>query len=126
MAYTYGGNKTKSVVPVQSSLFSNLQNDGQRTPLPYGNRMDTQDATSSPNASPLTVATTATLTVPQNASQVVIVSTTNAVQVSEDSTETAYFTLPAGVVWPFDVANQQYIYLKTTGSTVVNFYFVLI
>lgn len=120
MAYTPSADK------VGGNLFEGQVNDGNRNAMSYGNNILTQDATSSPNQSPLTVNTTATLKVPQNAVSVTIVSTTNAVQVSEDSTQTSYFTLPAGVPWTFDVARQQYVYLKTSGSTVVNFYFTTV
>jgi hypothetical protein len=128
MAYTASANKVKTQVPAQASLFSNLQMDGARNALTgvLGNRMNTRDATGTPQNSPLTVNTTATIVVPQNAAQIIICSVTNAVQVSEDSTQTSYFSLPAGVPWPFDVADQQNVYLKTSGSTVVSFYFTQI
>lgn len=128
MAYTPSANKAKAQVPAQASLFSNLQMDGARNALTgiLGNRILTQDATGSPQSSPLTVNTTATIVVPQNAAQITIVSVTNAVQVSEDSTQTAYFSLPAGVPWTFDCANLQNVYLKTSGSTVVSFYFTTV
>lgn len=124
MAYTPSPIKKKN----QSNNFGALRNDGNRIALTgaTANSIQTQDATASPLTSPLTVNTTATLAVPQNAYSVVIVSTTNAVQISEDSTQSSYFTLPAATVWEFDVANQQYLYLKTGSSTVVNFYFNLI
>lgn len=128
MAYTYGGNKVKTQLPAQSSLFSNLQMDAARNALTgvLGNQIQTQDATNTPVTSPVTVNTTQTLKVPQRAAQITIISTTNAVQVSEDSTQTAYFTLPAATIQTFDVANQQNVYLKTASSTVVNFYFTII
>jgi hypothetical protein len=88
--------------------------------------MQTIDATASPNSSPLTVNTTATLLVPLNAVSVTIISTTNAVQVSEDSTQTAYFTLPAATVMTFPCARQANVYLKTGSSTVVNFFFSVV
>lgn len=124
MAYTYGGNKSKSV----PDNFGGLRTDGNRVAMTgvLGNNMQSQDAAVSPVTSPVTVNTTQTLTVPQNAAQITIASVTNAVQVSEDSTQTAYFSLPAGVPWTFDVANQQYVYLKTGSSTVVYFQFNIV
>ena len=121
MSYTYGGNKAKSV----PNDFGGLRGDGNRIAMTgvLGNAMYSQDATGTPVTSPVTVNTTKTLTVPQNAAQITIASVTNAVQVSEDSTQTAYFTLPAGTPWTFDIADQQYVYLKTGSSTVVNFMF---
>lgn len=124
MAYTPSPNKVKST----PNDFGGLRADGNRVAMTgaLGNNMQSQDATATPVTSPATVNTTATLTVPQNAVQLTLVSTTNAVQVSEDSTQTNYFTLPAGVVWTFDCANQQFVYLKTVSSTVVNFQFKLV
>ena len=121
MSYTYGGNKAKST----PNDFGGLRNDGNRIGMTgvLGNQMYSQDATGTPVTSPVTVNTTKTLVVPQNAAQITIASVTNAVQVSEDSTQTAYFTLPAGIPWTFDVADQQNVYLKTGSSTVVNFQF---
>ena len=125
MAYTPSANKTKSNLPAYASNFSGLQNDGNRNAMTgvLGNRMNTRDNTGTPQNSPLTVNTTATLVVPGNAAQVTLCSATNAVQVSEDSTQTAYFSLPAGVPWTFDCANQANVYLKTGSSTVVSFYY---
>lgn len=125
MAYTYGGNKLKSA----PNNFSGLRNDGNRIAMTgvIGNNMQSQDATAvTPVTSPVTVNTTKTLVVPQGAAQITIVSVTNAVQVSEDSTQTAYFTLPAATPLTFDVANQQNVYLKTGGSTVVYFQFNIV
>jgi hypothetical protein len=123
VAYTPSANKTKT--QGYASLFSNLQNDAGRNAMTgiTANRMLTQDGAASPVTSPVTVNTTQTLLVPQNAAQLTVVSTTNAVQVSEDSTSGESFAVPAGVIWTFDVANQQNVYLKTGSSTVVNFYF---
>lgn len=119
MAYTPPVYKT-------STPFGGAVTDGNRTGLTaFPNQMQVIDAAASPNASPLTVNTTATLVVPLNAVSITIISTTNAVQVSEDSTETAYFTLPAATAMTFPCARQANVYLKTGSSTVVNFFFEL-
>lgn len=122
MTYTPSGNKLKTT----PNDFNGQVSDGNRISIGKGSNIQTQDATASPVISPLTVNTTATLKVPQSAVAIVIVSTTNAVQVSEDSTQGEYFTLPAGMIWQFDCARQQDIYLKTGSSTTVNFYFVVV
>jgi hypothetical protein len=108
-----------------SSNFSGLRTDGNRVALTgiLGNFIQTQDETGTPITSPVTVNTTSTILVPDNAAQIIIASVTNPVQVSEDSTQTAFFTLPAGVPWAFDCANMEAIYLKTGSSTVVSFFF---
>jgi hypothetical protein len=122
MAYTPPTLKTGG------NLFGGLVNDANRNAMTgaLGNSIQTEDATGTPVTSPVTVNTTKTLVVPTNAVACTIVSTTNAVQVSEDSTETASFALPAGVVWTFDCARMTNIYLKTGSSTVVNFYFTIV
>jgi len=124
MAYTPSPAKAKST----PSNFSGLRVDGNRVAMTgaLGNSMQSQDAAGTPVTSPVTVNTTQTLVVPQGAVQVTIASVTNAVQVSEDSAQTAYFSLPAGVPWTFDCANQQNVYLKTGSSTVVSFQFKIV
>lgn len=121
MAYTPSALKTQH-------NFGGLVNDGNRNAMTgaLGSIMQSIDGTDSPVTSPVTVTTTQTLVVPPNAVQVTIISTTNPVQVSEDSTQTAFFTLPAALPWTFDVARQNNVYLKTGGSTVVNFYFTMV
>lgn len=121
MAYTPSGNKVES----GKTNFGGLVPDSNRIGLTgyLGSNFQTQDATTVPVTSPTTVNTTATITVPNNATSIVICSVTNPVQVSEDSTQSVFFTLPAGIPWEFQVARQQFVYLKTSGSTVVSFYF---
>lgn len=108
-----------------ASNFSNLRVDAGRNAMTgvLGNFMQTQDATGTPVTSPVTVNTTKTIAVPTNAAQFIVSPVTNPVQVSEDSTQTAYFAVPAGQTITFDCANMTNIYLKTSGSTVVSFYF---
>lgn len=108
---------------VVTNNFSGQRTDGNRIAMSYGNMMSTRDNTGTPQNSPLTVNTTATLVCPVNAIQVTICSVTNAVQVSEDSTMTSFFTLPAGTPFTFDCADMTNVYLKTGSSTVVSFLF---
>lgn len=111
------------------SNFGGLVVDGNRNSMTgvLGSYMQTQDATpTTPLVSPQTVTATTTLVVPSGAAQCTIVATTNAVQVSEDSTETASFLLPAGVIWTFDCARMSNIYIKAGSSTSVNFYFNIV
>ncbi len=124
MTYAAPALKAKST----PNNFGGLKNDANRVAMTgaLGNLMQTQDATGTPVTSPATVNTTLTLIVPQGAVSVLIISVTNAVQVSEDSTQTAYFSLPAGNAQWFDCANQQNVYLKTSGSTVVSFCFKIV
>lgn len=122
MAYTPASLKTGG------NLFGGLVNDGNRNALTgaIGSQMYSQDNTGTPVTSPVSVNTTKTLVVPSNAVQFTVSPVTNPVQVSEDSTQTAYFAVPAGATWTFDCARMANIYLKTSGSTVVSFYFSLV
>lgn len=122
MVYTVGPLKTKSTAG--GNNFGGLRVDGNRIALATtANTFQTIDATGTPLVSPLTVTTTATLVVPQNAYRVTIISVTNPVQISEDSTQSAFFALPAGIAWSIECANQQNVYLKVASSTVVSFMF---
>jgi len=108
----------------QSTPFSSAVADGNRVALTnFPNQIQTIDATASPNASPLTVNTTATLLVPLNAVSLTIISTTNALLVSEDSTSSASFSVPAATLVTLPCARQANIYLSAAASTVCNFYF---
>lgn len=135
MAYTPPTFKTKAQTAptgatpsVIASNFGNLQTDAQRSPMTgvLGNYSQSQDAAASPVVSPVTVTTTQTLKVPQGAAICNIISTTNAVQVTEDSSFTATFSVPAGQIYAYNCANQQFVYLKVGSSTVVNFQFVMV
>ena len=124
MTYAPPTNKTASA----PHNFSGLVNDGNRVAMTgaVGSFMSCIDATGTPVTSPVTVNTTQTLVVPHGAVEITIISVTNPVQVSEDSTQTAYFALPAAIPMTFDVARQQNVYLKTGSSTVVSFYFKIV
>jgi hypothetical protein len=129
MTYTPSPNKPGNTVAgpgnataTSRSNFGNLRVDAGRNAMTgaNGNTFQTQDGAASPVTSPITVNTTQTLTVPLNAVSVLIISVTNAVQISEDSTESTYFSLPAANAQWIDCANQEFIYLKTGSSTVVS------
>lgn len=129
MAYNPPTFKQPPTTGQTASNFSGLRVDGNRVAMTgvLGNYMQSQDNTpTTPLISPQTVTATTTLVVPNNAAQITIVATTNAVQISEDSTETASFLLPAGVIWTFDCSNMTKIYIKAGSSTSVNFYFNMI
>lgn len=110
----------------QTNNFSNLRTDGSRNVMQFGNYPQTIDNTGTPVISPTTVNTATTLVIPTGAVQVTVCSVTNPVRVSEDSTASAYFAVPAGVPWTFDLANLTNIYLTAASSTVVSFYFSIV
>lgn len=117
MAYTPATLRT-------STPFGGAVTDGNRVGLNgFPNQMLTQDITGTPVTSPTTVNTTATLVVPLNAVSITISPVTNPVNVSEDSSQTAFFAVPAGATITFPCARLANIYLKTAGSTVVSFFF---
>lgn len=124
MAYTAPSRKKKST----PNNFAGVKTDGNRVAMmgPTGNIIQTIDGTGTPVNSPATVNTTQTLVVPQAAVQCTVCSVTNPVQISEDSTQTAYFTVPAAVPFTFDCADMANIYLKTASSTVVSFMFKIV
>jgi hypothetical protein len=126
MAYTPPVRKAKS--STQPNNFAGVKTDSNRVAMmgPTGNIIQTQDQTGTPVTSPVTVNTTKTLVVPDGAVSCTITSVTNAVQISEDSTQTAYFSLPAAQVLTFDCADMANIYLKTGSSTVVSFLFKIV
>jgi hypothetical protein len=128
MAYTPPIFRGDPAAGQTGSSFSGLRTDGNRVAMTgvLGNWMQTQDNTGTPVTSPVTVNTTKTLVVPNQAAQITISPVTNPVQVSEDSTQTAYFAIPAGQTLTFDCANMTNIYLKTSGSTVVSFLFNMV
>lgn len=123
MAYVAPVLRTNANPP--RSNFEGLVADGNRIGMTgvLGSNLQTQDATTSPVNSPATVNTATTLTVPANAAQCTIVSTTNAVRVSETPDSTTYFAVPAAVPFTFDCARMSAIYLTAASSTAVSFAF---
>jgi hypothetical protein len=85
----------------------------------------TQDATGTPVISPVTVNTTQTLVVPQNAVQV-LVSAASTFTITEDSSYTAGFTVPASVIYAFPTVGLSNIYLKTASSLAISFAFFML
>jgi len=124
MAYTPPTRKAKT----SPNNFAGVKTDGNRVAMmgPTGNIIQTIDNTGTPLVSPLTVNTTATLVVPPGAVSCTITPVTNPIRISEDSTSSAYFSLPAAQVLTFDCADMANIYLSAASSTVVSFMFKVI
>jgi hypothetical protein len=121
MAYTPSPYRIKTEVS-----FNGLIMDGNRNALTgaLGNGFQSRDATATPVNSPLAMTgSVQTITVPEGAFEFNVNPKTAVVQVSEDSTMTAYFTVPIDVSQTFPCARQKYIYLKGTSSDKVDFYF---
>lgn len=122
MAYTPYVPRTKTT----PNNFSGLRTDGNRVAMLFGNTVLSQDATGTPVTSPTTVNTATTLICPTGAVQLTVSPVTNPVRVSEDSTSSAYFAVPAGAVYTLDCANMTSVYLSAGSSTVVSFQFKIV
>lgn len=118
MAYTFGGRKTKT----SPNNFGGLKADANRVAMTgvLGNYMQSYDATATPVYSPITngSASGVFLTIPQNAAQVTIcIGGSDTALVGEDSTYTYGQFVPTATLVTFDVADQQYIYIKPSSGT---------
>ncbi len=127
MAFTF---VQKTPPSVGASNFGGLVNDGNHNAMSgaIGSGIQTTDATASPVASPATVTTGTTITVPLNATSVTIYSSA-ALRISETSTtmSTSYFAIPATTVMTIDVARMASFYLKQdSGSCTVQFFFAVV
>ena len=121
MAYTPSPYRSKTEV-----TFNGLIMDGNRNALTgaLGNGFQTQDGTATPVGSPLAMTgSVQTLTVPAASFEFTVNPKTAAVKVSEDSTMSVSFTVPAGTSQTFPCARQEYIYLEGTSTDTVDFYF---
>ena len=108
--------------------FSNLSRDGSQTAMQTGRGIATQDATASPQTSPFTLpsASITTISVPSNAAELVMFCAT-AFKVSEDSTVTRYFMIPASTTIAIPLSGTDTIYLQaSTGTPTLYFYFVTV
>jgi len=86
----------------------------------------TQDATGTPQTSPLTVSNTKiTIAVPDGVAELIIVHTDQAIRVSELSAMTRYFMMPANYSVVVPVADTDFVYLIRDGSSdaTVQFFF---
>lgn len=114
-----------------AKTFGSLARDDNRVPIMTGDGFQTQDATGTPQTSPLTVpaqsSSITTITIPTSAAEMVMVSDVN-LRISEESTVAdRYFVLPAAYVLAVSVANRDVIYLAgDSAEATVSFYFVLV
>lgn len=129
MAYTFGGYKLKS----PPNNFGGLRTDANRVAMTgvLGNAMQSFDATGTAVLSPITNGSGSglVLTVPQAAAQITLYSSTASLTmlVGEDSTYTYGMLVPATTVMTFDVANQQYVYIKpSSGTNTIYFQFKMV
>lgn len=119
---------TPPVIKTLPLSWGHLRNDsnGHGMTGALGWFFQTQDNTASPVSSPVSVAsTTQALVVPQNAVQI-WVSAGTAFSISEDSSFTASFTVPAGIIFTVDVTGMANVYFKTTSTIAISFAFKML
>lgn len=111
----------------QIDTFNNLPHDGSRTAIQIGNSFQTQDATGTPQTSPLAYSNTVlTIAVPDRAAEFVVYPTT-ALRVSEIVGMTQYDVVLANSKESFPCAGMSNIYITRDASNgTANFRFTLI
>jgi len=103
-----------------------FDNDARDNVVQVSKNFSTQDATATPQTSPLTVSSTEIdLVVPNKAAELIIVFTDQAFRISEVTGMARYFVLPAGYSHTLQVAGATHVYLKRDGTSdaTVQFYF---
>ena len=105
-----------------------LSQDAQGEVVQVAAGFQTQDATGTPQTSPLTVSNTViTIAVPDGAAELIIVYTDQAIRVSEIVGMTRYFVLNAGSAVVIPVANTDSVYLvRDSADATVQFFFNLL
>lgn len=106
-----------------------LSKDAKGTAVPVAAGFLTQDATGTPQTSPLAVSNSViTIAVPDGAAELVIVHADEAIRVSEIVTVARYFVLPGGFSAVVPVADTDSVYLLRDGSSdsTVQFFFSLL
>lgn len=92
--------------------FLGLARDYTGQPLQTATRFQTVDANATPKVSPLAYSSTAiTLTVPNNATQMILAPSTD-LRVSEDPNMASYYVIPAGACEAYAVALMATAYIK--------------
>lgn len=108
-----------------SKSYSNLCKDGSARVMQVASSIKTEDATSTPQESPLayTTASVLTLTIPSDAAELIINPSTN-LRVSEETAMGSYFVADASAFHVIPVGRTDYIYIKGDAADgTLNFYF---
>ena len=108
-----------------SKSYSNLAKDGSARVMQVASTIKTEDATATPQESPLayTAADVITITIPADAAEFIINPSTN-LRVSEESTMDSYFVADASAFHVIPVGRTDYIYIKGDAADgTLNFYF---
>lgn len=108
--------------------FERLNRDDNKVPIMTGVGIATQDATGTPQKSPLAFTTgVTTIEVPTNAAEIVLKPSV-ALRISEEATVSdRYFVIGAGTTMAIGVADTDTIYVAgDSASGTLNFYFVTV
>ncbi|MFA5037064.1 MAG: hypothetical protein WC479_07810 [Candidatus Izemoplasmatales bacterium] len=105
--------------------YSNIPKDGSARVIPVASGIKTEDATSTPQESPLayTSAAVITIEVPENAAELIIKPSTD-LRVSEEVAMGSYFVADGGSVHVIPVGRTDQIYIKgDSADGTLSFYF---
>lgn len=104
-----------------------LNRDDNNTPIMTGTGILTQDATGTPQTSPLAYTTgVVTIAIPENAAEMVFRASTD-IRVSNVSDVSTYFVVPAGANWVIGLARTDTLYFQRDATSgTLNFYFVTV
>lgn len=96
---------------------NNLFRDGSTASIQIGSTFQTSDNTGTPQISPLSYTTgVTTLIMPDNAAEVILAPSTD-LRVSEISSMSQYYVIPAGQAEVIGVGKQQIVYVKADSSS---------
>lgn len=107
-----------------SAPFGNLPKSGEESPMTsvVGSYLSSVDGSASPKTSPQTFSGNLTLAVPKMALQLLVCSPTT-FNITEDSSYTAYFAVPANFIYTYDCWKISNVYLQTATSQAVSYQF---
>jgi hypothetical protein len=111
-----------------SKIFKNLAKDGSARVIQVASEIKTEDATSTPQESPLayTASTAIIIAIPTNAAELIINPSTN-LRVSEESDLASYFVVDASAFHVIPVGRMDSVYIKgDSADGTLNFYFHIV
>ena len=107
--------------------YDTLARDDNRVPIMTGSGFETQDATGTPQTSPLSYSSSViTIAIPENAAEVVLLPST-ALRVSDIVGMTRYFTIPADTALALGISKMDNLYIvRDSADGTLNFYFITV
>lgn len=106
---------------------NNLWRDGSTHPVQIGSSFQTNDATGTPQVSPLAyTGSVTTLVMPDNAAEIILAPSTD-MRISEVANMAQYYIIPAGQAEAIGISKQTNIYIAQNASNgTLNFRITLI